>query len=373
MTPKQASGHEAKLKSLNTNSDPVQFFNADPENPGAPQQSGGAAVNPGLRTISEAMRQIMGQTAGMFAANMGDNPGLQSGVAIKSLQQKGDNGTIKYFKAVEIGIRQTARLLVNSVHKVYSTAKMMRMLRPDGSVEMKMVNQIVIDNQTGIPVVINDLSKGKYDVTCSAGPAFQSRTQETVQTIMEMSAIDPTILQSGSDILFNNLDSPGMDLIAQRKRQQLLMAGIIPASQQTEEEKAQMAQMQAQAGNKKDPATILAEAEALKAQAEAAIAQNKQQETAINVQVKSRELQTMDRREDREDLKLATDMEFREKEFDFKAFAQIHKQQLEQMKEVAATLKTLREAMGVDTIVSPQGLATFSTQTALVADSQQKM
>jgi hypothetical protein len=76
MTAAQSAGHEDKLKSLNTNSDPVQFYNPDPEAPGPPQQNGGAQINPGLRTISEAMRNIMGQTAGMFAANMGDNPGL---------------------------------------------------------------------------------------------------------------------------------------------------------------------------------------------------------------------------------------------------------------------------------------------------------
>jgi hypothetical protein len=290
MTPKQAAGHEAKLKTLNTNSDPVQFYNPDPENPGPPQQNGGAQVNPGLRTISEAMRQIMGQTAGMFAANMGDNPGLQSGVAIQKLQAKGDNGTIKYFKAVEIGICQTARLLISSVPKVYDTARTMRMLSPDGSSEMKIVNQIVIDNQTGKPVVMNDLSKGKYDVTCSAGPAFQSRAQETVNTIIEMAQYDPTILQGGADILFNNMDAPGMDVIAERKRQQLIAAGAIPQTQMTEEERAMIAQAQSQP-KPKDPATQIAEAEALKAQAEAQIAQTKAQVAKTEAAVSAIELQ----------------------------------------------------------------------------------
>lgn len=362
MTGKQAQGHEAKLKTLNVNSDPVQFYNADPAAPGAPQQTGGAQINPGLRTVSESMRQIMGQTAGMFAANMGDNPGLQSGVAIKSLQQKGDNGTVKYFKALEIAIAHTARIIVDAIPRVYDTTRQARILNADGSFEMQTVNQTVIDTQTGRPVVINDLSKGKYDVTCSAGPSFQSRMQETVQTITEMAQFDPTVIQTGADILFNNLDSPGMDLIAERKRQQLLMAGMIPASQQTDEEKAQIAQMQQAAQGKKDPATIIAEAEALKAQAEAANAQNKQQETAINVQVKSRELANMDRQENREDLKLASDMDFRDREW-----------QSVQLKQMAETLKLIREALGIGTVVTPNGIDAMGSQLDLIRREQQTL
>ena len=361
MTPKQASGHEAKLKTLNTNSDPVQFYNPDPAVAGGapPAQNGGAQINPGLRTVSESMRQIMGQTAGMFAANMGDNPGLQSGVAIKSLQQKGDNGTVKYFKALEIAIAHTARIIVDAIPRVYDTTRQARILNADGSFEMQTLNQTVIDQQTGRPVVINDLSKGKYDVTCSAGPSFQSRMQETVQTIIELAQYDPSAIQTGADILFNNLDSPGMDLIAERKRQQLLMSGAIPVSQQTDEEKAQIQAMQQANAGKKDPATILAEAEATKAQAEAAIAGNKQQETAINVQVKSRELANMDRQENREDLKLANDMDFRDREW-----------QSVQLKQIAETLKLIREALGVDTIVSPDGIDAFGRQLSLVRREQ---
>ena len=109
MTMAQASGHETQLQTLNTNADPVQFYNVDPESPAVPQQQGGSQVNPGLARISESMRAIIGQTAGMFAANMGDNPGLQSGVAIKQLQDRGTNSTMKYSRSIEIAVAATGR------------------------------------------------------------------------------------------------------------------------------------------------------------------------------------------------------------------------------------------------------------------------
>jgi hypothetical protein len=276
MTMVQAAGHEDTLATLNTNSDPVQFYNPDPESPQPPQQSGGAQINPGLRTISESMRQIIGQTAGMFAANMGDNPGLQSGVAISKLQNKGDNGTIKYYRAIEIGIQRTGDLLVNAIPKVYENERVVRILYEDGTYDMTDINQTIIDQQTGQLVKVNDLATGKYDVVCSSGPAFQNRQQETLQMLIDLAQVDPTLLQIGGDVLLNNINSPASKTLAERKRAQMLQAGLIPPSQMTEEEQAEAAQQaQAQQGQQ-DPAAMLAQAEMIKAQAELAIAQTEQ-------------------------------------------------------------------------------------------------
>jgi len=43
MTPGQAAGHEKTLQTLNTNADPVQFYNQDPEAPGIPPTAGWGA------------------------------------------------------------------------------------------------------------------------------------------------------------------------------------------------------------------------------------------------------------------------------------------------------------------------------------------
>lgn len=294
MTLTQAAGHEDALATLNTNSDPVQFFNPDPENPGAPQQQGGAQVNPGLRTISESMRQIIGQTAGMFAANMGDNPGLQSGVAIEQLQSKGDNGTIKYFRALEVAISSTGDLLVKAIPKVYDTQRTVRLLYEDNTTEMVTLNDTVIDNQTGQPVTLNDLTKGQYSITCRAGPSFRNRQQETIETIIEISKVDPSIVGMAGDILLNAIPTSAAMQIGERKRQQMLAQGLIPQSQMTDEEKAQ-AQAQAQnQGQAQDPNMVLAQAEMAKAQAEQMRAQveiQKLQLETAKIQLEARKLE----------------------------------------------------------------------------------
>jgi hypothetical protein len=269
MTLTQASGHEDSIRTLNTNSDPVQFYNVDPQYPQVPQQQGGAQVNPGLRTISESMRGMITMSAGMFAASMGDNPGAQSGVAIEALQNKGDNGTYKYFKSLEIAIAYTGKVLLDAIPKVYDTSRIVRILREDGSFEMSEINQEVIDQQTGKIKVLNDLSVGTYDVICRAGPSYKNRQQETLQTIINMAKVDPSIMEIAGDIMLQNINTPAADMIAERKRAQMVAAGMIPASQLTDEEKAE-AEQRAQAQGQQqpqDPAALIAQAELLKAQA----------------------------------------------------------------------------------------------------------
>jgi hypothetical protein len=294
MTLTQAAGHEDSLSTMNTNSDPVQFYNVDPEMPGPPQQNGGAMVNPGLRTISEAMRGMIGYSAGMFASNMGDNPGLQSGVAIRSLQNKGDNATYKYNKAVQVAIAATGKVLVDAIPKVYDTERTMRILYEDNSFEMATINQPMIDQQTGEVVMLNDLSQGVYDVICKAGPSFKNRQQETLEMIIEMAKVDPTIMQIAGDVMMQNINSPAADQIAERKRDQMLKAGMIPMSQLTDEEQAQMQQQMAQQGQQQDPASIMAQAEMLKGQAEmvrAQIEQVKVQNEQMKIQLEAQKAQ----------------------------------------------------------------------------------
>ncbi len=383
MTEKQAAGHEDTLATMNTNADPVQFYNTDPEAAGVPQQNGGAAINQGLMAVSESMRQGISQAAGLFAANMGDNPGLQSGVAIEKLQRKGDTGTIKYFTAQEVAISQTAKILVDAIPKVYDAERQVRILNEDGSFDMTVLNQSVMDQQTGKMVQLNDLSVGNYDVTCSAGAAFQNRQQETVSAIIETAQVDPSIIQLGGDILLNNITAPGMDKLAERKRAQLLEGGAIPQEQWTDEEAQKIAQAQAQAAQQPqqpDPMMVAAQAELIKAKNEETKTQISVQEKSANIQLNGRtqdlaEAQARQSAEvDREKLQQA------QEKTDYSWMMEQQRLQMDQQKQVLAGIKTQAEtleaifrAMGVDAAVGPNVVEAYSQQAEQITESQENI
>lgn len=295
MTPTQAAGHEDKIATLNTNSDPVQFFNPDPEFPTVPQQQGGAQINAGLRNVAQAMQGMMNATSGLFAANMGDNPNAQSGVAIRQLQNKGDNATYQYTRAMEIAIAATGQLIKDAIPKVYDTARTVRVLREDDSYDMADINQQVIDNATGEIVVVNDLSVGVYDVICRAGPSFRNRQQETLEAITSLAQVDPSLMQIAGDLLLQNINTPAAAQIAERKRAQMLQQGLIPQSQMTEEELMAAQQQMMQGQQQPDPAMVLAQAEQMKAQSEmlrAQIEQAKLQNEQMKLQLEAQKLQS---------------------------------------------------------------------------------
>lgn len=282
MTLKQAEGALVKqgLETLNTNQSPVQFYNFDPNVPNPPQQQGGAQINPGLRTMSEAMLAIVGHVANRFQAAMGNNPGLQSGVAIDRLQDRSNMAGFKYLQSHSIMLRRVGRVMQEAIPTVYDKSRrVVQILNEDGTQEEKVLNETIIDQQTGRPVVINDLSRGMYEIVCEAGSSFKNRLEQTITFILEMSKTDPSILSIGGDLLMNSMTFPAAKELAERKRALMLKQGVIPAKQMTEEEK-QEAQANSQ-NQPQDPAMVLAMAEMKKAEAEAMLAQVKIEELRL--------------------------------------------------------------------------------------------
>jgi hypothetical protein len=107
----------------------------------------------------------------------------------------------------------------------------------DGTEESVELNKEVIDSQTGKVVKVNDLSQGQYSVTVDLDRAYKSKRQESAERMVQLAAVDPSIMIEAADIVYGNLDVPGAEQIKERKRLAMLKAGLIPDSQMTDEEK----------------------------------------------------------------------------------------------------------------------------------------
>ena len=317
----------------------------------------------------------------------GQAPGLRSGVAVELEQNDADIKDVKYFGSQEVAICHTARILINAIPKVYDTERQVRILGEDGAASMATLNEQVQDEQTGEVVTLNDLSKGKYDVTCSAGASFQNRQDETVSSIIEMAQVDPSIIPANGDILFSNITAPGMDLIAERKRVELFNAGMIPEAQMTDEETEQMQliqQQQAQQGEQPDAMMVAAQAEMQKAQADAQEVLRKSQETEAKTQLSIREQDIKMQKQQIEFAQKQQDVELNEQKFGMESFMAQQKLIMEQNKAQsdaiaqavdnlntqANTLKIIREASGADAIIGPGNIEAYAQQADIVSEEQ---
>jgi hypothetical protein len=357
-TKEQIAGNQG-WSDLNTNSQPALIYDHQDGQP-APYKIAGPQVNAGILSVSESMRRNITQSAGMFAANMGDNPGLQSGVAIERLQDTGNSGADKFINARRIMGNRIFEILMDAIPKSYDTKRMVFILGEDGKGEMQKINDnTVMDRKTGKPVVVNDLAKGRYQVTCKAGKSFTSRQAEGSAAIIEMGQVKPEVLDTGMDIVLKGMSFPGSEEMAERARKQLLQAGMIPTDQMTDEEKEEAKAAAEAAANQPDPAQLLVQVEAQK------VAATKQNNTEKN-QIAAAKVQN-----DR--LKIVQGAQADQANLQLQANSQASEQQmavLEAFNLMANTLKTLREAMGVDAIVGPHNQQAYIQQAAEITEAQ---
>ena len=268
-TPEQIAPYKDTIETLNTNSDALQLYKHI-DNVPMPQWSGGAQVNPGLQATMSMSSNLINSSAGLFSANQGANPGLQSGSAIEKQINQGNTAIMGWFQARQVAICRTGQILVDTIPRVYDSKRQVRILGENGDFEMVTLHDMVPDQQTQELVELNNLSQGVYDVTCDIGAAFKNRQQEAIDAILEQAKIDPSVLQIGSDIMLSNNQAPGMDILAERDRALKLKQGVIPEDQWTDEEKqkaAEAAQLAAQQPQQPDALMVAAQAEQTKAEA----------------------------------------------------------------------------------------------------------
>jgi hypothetical protein len=416
MTLEQMEGHQDTLQTLNINTDPVQPYNHVDGQP-APFFTQTSQVNQGLQATAANMSESINASAGLFSANMGDNPGLQSGVAIDRQISKGDNGSVKWLESLEIAVCYTGKVLLGSIPRVYDSTRQVRILAEDGEADMVTLNQRVFDEETQSIVELNNLAAGQYDVVCEVGPAFKSQQREAVAAFAEMAAIDPTIIELARDKWLSQTGLPSMDIIAKRSRALQMQQGVVLREEFTEEEEAMAQQAEQQAAQQQpqeDPNALLAQAEILKGQAEQQQAANKQAEIQGAQQLKAQELQLKQQeiqlemlkferanddkfnvdaakinqgqqKLDQEQQKIALsqqktsiDAQQNQEKIDLQSndqrFNQVMQTQaaiVETLGRQAETLETLRNAMGVDAIVGPGNTKAYIQQARLVTGAQE--
>jgi len=256
MTKKMAAGNEKQIASLNVSADPVLFVNPDELMPQGIQEIGGAQVNPNLANLANDMAMGMQVTGGTNNAMNGQYAGRMSEDALRMQIDRGTGATRKWVNALVNGIKRTCEIVVQTIPSVYDTKQQFMVLGEDGTEEMVTLNDEAYDTQTQQMVRVNTLNKGQYKVTCNAGPAFANKQEAGLSAMLNYAAIDPSIVQTGGDLMLKSIDAPLMDEMAARKRAQIVQAGMIPQDQLTDEELAAQAQA-AQQPQQEDPVVML--------------------------------------------------------------------------------------------------------------------
>jgi len=156
----------------------------------------------------------------------------------------GDRGSYIYNDNLAKSIQYTGDILTDLIPKIYDTPRMVRILGLDGKSEIVGINQEdlddfnnpVMDEQTGEMVIVNDLSKGKYDVVVETGPAYNTMRQESAAQLIELSRDNPVFQQLGTDLLAKNLNILEGEELTKRVRKLMIGQGIVEPNEEEIEE-----------------------------------------------------------------------------------------------------------------------------------------
>lgn len=178
-----------------------------------------------IRAVTEAMigaEQGMKAVLGMYDANIGNRQGGESGIAIQRLQTQGDTGNYHLQDNLGRAIRYEIRVILGWLGTYYDTERVIRIIGDDGSQSQVKINGQITDEKhalrRGQIGKAFDLTMGRYDVTVSVGPSYQSKREEDRSTLLGMlnGPMGQLVANRAGDLVAKTLDSPIAKELAKR-------------------------------------------------------------------------------------------------------------------------------------------------------------
>lgn len=200
-----------------------------------PQRTSASDVPAGFAQDMQLSEHDIQASMGMYNASLGAPSNERSGKAIVARQREGDVGTFHYHDNLNRAIRHCGRVLVDLIPKFYDTARVVRIMGYDGAVsEATLDPNLEVSKQMQGAQAIYNLGVGKYDVSISTGPSYNTLRQEAAEAMGRLVENNGELMSVLGDILFKNLDWPGAQELSERMR--LILP---PQIQQAEVEKKQ--------------------------------------------------------------------------------------------------------------------------------------
>jgi hypothetical protein len=212
-TPEQFEGHETTWDTANTKNYSRLPYNHIPNQPKPqrerPPDLPAAAVNEANVATADIMDAL-----GRYQSNTGQQGNERSGRAILERKKEGDATTYSFIDNLHMSIIFEGEILIDMIPRVMDTEMVMNLRGEDGEERTWEINKVIIDPVTLDPIIINDLSVGKYDVVPDAGAGFATKRAEIADSLLGILQFAPDTAQVIIPRLTKVLDMPDSEEIA---------------------------------------------------------------------------------------------------------------------------------------------------------------
>jgi len=216
----------------NANSEDYPFLPVNDDADALPQRAPQAEIPAALLQLAALDNEDIKASTGQYDASLGARSNETSGRAITARKMQGATATFNYIDNLAYAIRYSAEILVDMIPRVYDTQRVVRVLGEDGGAKWKTLYQEVVDPTTGQTVMLNDIRKGKYDVTVTVGPSYATQRLEAVDAFTTLlgqmgPGLPPPIASLMAYTAIHNMDLPGSDKVDEAFRKLLVQMGVM--------------------------------------------------------------------------------------------------------------------------------------------------
>lgn len=223
-------GYAEAWQAMRTSRAPLLLFNDKDENGQPlqpPQRQSPPAFPAALANLVGMSSDDIKATTGIYDASLGARSNETSGRAILARQREGDVANFDYMDNLAYALKYDFEITNDLITAVYDTERQVRILGEDGAEKVVAVNQVVIDQQTGVEVTLNDMSSGRFDIAVTVGPSYTTQRMEAAEALMQLSN-DPSPLGMIAKMGFlESLDAPGLDHLKKAARKMLVAQGLL--------------------------------------------------------------------------------------------------------------------------------------------------
>jgi hypothetical protein len=225
-TPKQIEGLESYYERLGYDDPPVLLYNKDGDSP-VPMRQPMAQLPTALANLSAIATDELKADLGVYDASVGARSNETSGRAILARQNEGDIANFVYVDNQIKALKRLGEVLVDAIPHYYDAERSIRILGEDNAEKYVEINRPIRDEQTGQVITINDLSRGKYDVTVTVGKNFDTARMEVAELAQALAQTPGPMGMLGQYLLVSNLDAPGMTEVVAAARKILVQGGLL--------------------------------------------------------------------------------------------------------------------------------------------------
>lgn len=227
-TPTMIKGLESYYERLGYDDPPVLLYNADPAAPsGSPQREPMSQLPTSLVQLAGIATDELKMVTGVYDASIGARSNETSGRAILARQNEGETANFVYTDNQVKALKRLGEILVDAIPHYYDAERSIRILGDDNAEKYIKINRPTLDEQTGEVYIVNDLSRGRYDVTVTVGRSFDTARMELAEAAQALSQQPGPFGMLGQLMLMKSLDVPGMDEFVKAARQVVVNAGLL--------------------------------------------------------------------------------------------------------------------------------------------------